>query len=1002
MKGLVTITKVYKNGDREIVCSKSPNILTQGFAFDMVNLMTAGAKADTSKYKFGYFQLGTSSYYDDSSWTDSLPFTSVRNFSRLHSPIATASDYGLNTSLELTTRNCLVYDEDFVSLEDITYSTEPAVLGILNENNCFPLQLPGDDENGVVIKITLDYGALVGKSIKEFGLYTRDPDISTSEDTPILSCYKSLTDPIEKTDEFMVEIDWLIQFVGTSKRMQDRASLISFYPAGIKPKIADRYAVQNVGYMEAGETREVIIETQIPTAEDAYLYYNVYENGHLGINNYAVSGEHWCIVDDEGLVTSAFDSPIFWPKNTTQIKFTVSALPSNNFFGQKTLAFELSSYTGRDKFIDFNEYLDGNVNVWHIRSDKTAPSLGFSSTTYSTTAGFALSSAVSSNGPIYETSAFVDVSTNAASYMFGTRGPLGGSITYTGPYDASDGYHVIPLYGSIQPFAVSTDAASQFNISLLNTPSGEPIYNLNTYSLDLRSSFQRPTYTSGTGVPPDINYLDISANRNDISIGYEGPWTVENGMFTTANLEGFPTASVQSCYDLYETQPPDGVIMRHFLHGSQPDGILPASFFYSPQELYVWPDDAEKNQLFVGAAGKRRPGQYDYLQDGTGRRSGGDWETQIAKFNSDLSTVVFSTYIKKLDDVVEDPNRTTLPAPSSTSNECFAMNIIVRGYPGVGFYASQQPKTAMFKWNSDGGIDPIKCYVSRLGAFTYSSKNSAEIQYVSSVGYDKFYDESIDFGKQLSSSQYGVIGILEGDDIGVFQPPIVAPVASGYLNITSSVDYSFPFSPTTGHTLSAVGGQLSLSSIWEPQDNKGPFGFTSSGPGLKYDMGVFSGTNGGDTNASRDIAAYGYTDPFCRDGWYRVWVAAEVPEDFYETSLYGAASPEEGGAIHERNIIPSISENSRGGGLVGITQPDYRAGIQGNTGTYYEVPSVTSGVLLAWNQYEQYTKTGSFTKGHSNGYMPRPYQPREYSWFTPRGNAFTNDLATSSITMTFT
>ena len=82
MKGLVTITKVYRDGTKEPVCVKDPNILTQGFALDMANLMTAGANTTTQNYKFGYFQLGTSSYYSApvepaQHWTDALPYTTV-------------------------------------------------------------------------------------------------------------------------------------------------------------------------------------------------------------------------------------------------------------------------------------------------------------------------------------------------------------------------------------------------------------------------------------------------------------------------------------------------------------------------------------------------------------------------------------------------------------------------------------------------------------------------------------------------------------------------------------------------------------------------------------------------------------------------------------------------------------------------------------------------------------------------------------------------------------
>lgn len=1012
MKGLVTITKVYKDGTREPVCVEDPNMLTQGFALDMANLMTAGANKTTKDYKFGYFQLGTSSYYSTrveppQHWTTSLPYSTVRNLSRLKSPLPTVASYGDDTNLDVVSKECLVFKEDFVDLSSLEYTKETKVLGVLNEDNAFPLQLPGDDENGIMIKITLDYGACVGHSLQEFGLFTRNPEGGISGDTPILSCYKSLQDPIDKTDEFMLEIDWAIQFVGTRKLTEDAARLISFFPAGIKRKVTNRIAVQNVGYVTAGDTFDVTIETPIPTVEDAYIYYNVLEDGDYDFHHYAVSGVHWKIIDSDGNTTSAYDSPIFWPKGSTNTTFTVSALRTGKFYEQKSLAFELSSYTGRDKSIDFQESLDGNVVVYHILSDETPNSLELDNTTLTDTqsAGTAVSALVRTNGlhaPV-EVSAYLDVSTSNsnASYKIGTRITTA-NLEIRGPFDASSRYHALPVRSSAQVIFVSSNDVTDYKINLVNTPSGEPSYNRNTYSLDPRGFFQRPTTTSGTGVPPTFTYLDISANRDDINVKKGlGTWTQENGMFTTGNLEGWPGANLHSGFDVYNTQPPDGVLMRQFQLSSQPDGILPANFFYSPQELYVWPRN--ENKLFEPACGKRRPGQYDFLMDGTGKRPGGHYQEQVSPYSSDLSTVVFSTYIKKVDDVTIDPVRST--DASVISNEFFQMDVVVRGFVGVGFYASQKSKNAQFQWNSEGGIDPIRVRAAHEGAFRLSNPSSLEILFTSATGANTFLADS-DIGLELSSSQYGELGIIQGERQDFFLPnKSGTPVSTGSINVTQRAEYSFPFADLTGagHTVIAVGGSLRLSSIDPPQVNQGPFGFTSSGIGLKYDCGVFSGTNNGDTNASKDLAAYGYTDPFCRDGWYRVWVAADVPEDFYENSIFAVASTEPSGAFHERNIFPSTAGlRDTTGWLVGVDPPNYREGETGNKGDFYQVPSVASGCLLAWNQYEQYEKTGAYMKDHTSGYMPRPYQSRPFSFFTPRFNAFTDDTGTSSITLSNT
>ena len=169
----------------------------------------------------------------------------------------------------------------------------------------------------------------------------------------------------------------------------------------------DRAAVQNVGYVQEGDKFDVTIETPIPTSEDAYLYYNVLSDGAYDYDHYAVSGTHWAIVDASGNHTSAFDSPLFWPKGTTNTTFTVSALDTGKFYEQKSLAFGLSSYTGKDKYIDFQESLDGNVVVYHIRSTHTPNSLSFSSTAYASTGATTVSALLQTNGasPVVETPA---------------------------------------------------------------------------------------------------------------------------------------------------------------------------------------------------------------------------------------------------------------------------------------------------------------------------------------------------------------------------------------------------------------------------------------------------------------------------------------------------------------------------------------------------------------------------------------------------------------------
>ena len=980
MKGLVTVTKVYKDGTREPVCINKPNTLTHGFASSLVKLMTAGSDNILSDFKFSYFQVGVSSYYDTAHWEDSLPDSTRRNFLQLHSPIATVDEYGLNSNIEIVEREVTTLQEQFVPVENISYSSEKQLLGVLNEDGVFTL----DETDGIVMKINLDNGALIGKDLREFGLFLRNPDINLSDDKPILACYQSLTDPISKTDEFSVEIEWVIQFATVLRNAEELASVIRFDP-NLKTKKNNFISATYTKYLQSGETYDITIETDVPTVEDAYLYYTQVTDSDPGVRyENAVSGTHWAIVDSSGNETSAYDSPIFWPKGSTQVSFTVSALDPGYFFAQRHLAFELSAYTGRGKTLA-NQYENGypSRKALMIRSDRAAPVFDLS--TASVTGTGVLTGAVSADSPAQRIQVFLDVSTNGTEYVFnGTT------------YDASDRYRrlILNYPDTTKTYTVSGASGDIIKVTSYNTPSGEPVYNRSTYSDDFRDFYQ-------PGLKDGITYIDVSANRDDISIkGGEGAWTKANAQGgTEAFADGYPTARVYSGFDIYNTQPPSDILMRDLFLSSNPDGIDKAQFLYSPQELYTWP--VNSNRYYINNCGKIRPGQADFEEDESGATLGGDAEAQISRYHSDMSSVVFSCYVKKVDDTLTDSTRSH--SPRITGNKVFAGNITTRGYPGIGFYGAQKGKSAFFEWNDDGGIDVIKVRAESDGAFSFSNDNCLQVRYTSAVGYDTYMAES-DIGLPLSSSQYGVLGTIAGDTIGGFSSNSSSEnVASGYINVTSSLShsYSFPFATTTGHRLVAVGGSLSLSSFDAPEQNEGIYGFVTAGVGAKYDAGVFSGTNGGDTAASRDLAAYGYTDPFCRDGWYRVWIAATVSPDLYENSVYAAAS-DGSGAIHTRNWAPSVQKETNIFGLVGLTPPDPRNGQRGSEGYGdYEVPTIASGMLMAWDQYEVYENSTPFTKGHTNGYMPRPYQSRPFSWFTPKGNAFVDNSGVSSTTFNF-
>ena len=217
MKGSVTITKVYKDGTKEQVCSEECNIITDGLGLALVNLFTTNSElfdGNVSDFQFAYFQMGTSSYVETGSltdeqfdgWEDLLPEDVENNFYELSTPL-TYAEYGTDTTVHVEEKQIITVEEQFLAPAELSYIYEDQPVALLERSSTARFV-----EDAIHIKLNIDEGAAIGKDLKEFGLFIRNPRKFRSDDRPVLSAYKILQHSIAKTDQFSVDIDWSIDF----------------------------------------------------------------------------------------------------------------------------------------------------------------------------------------------------------------------------------------------------------------------------------------------------------------------------------------------------------------------------------------------------------------------------------------------------------------------------------------------------------------------------------------------------------------------------------------------------------------------------------------------------------------------------------------------------------------------------------------------------------------------------------------------------------------------
>lgn len=202
MKGIVKIKKVYSDGKEELV-AYDENVISINLARSFVNLFTNNTPSDTTNLLTGYFQAGRGSHTIPED-----PVLRKRIFS-LDSPFGEA-DYGVSTTSQLD-----VHDQ--VYIPNFSTSKGASVLkGTFVElGDSFSTRV---GEDSVYYRLNIGETTANGESIKEFGLFSRNPNNFKNTRSSLIA-YKALDEAIEKSDLFSVVIDWQIKFVDSAQEL---------------------------------------------------------------------------------------------------------------------------------------------------------------------------------------------------------------------------------------------------------------------------------------------------------------------------------------------------------------------------------------------------------------------------------------------------------------------------------------------------------------------------------------------------------------------------------------------------------------------------------------------------------------------------------------------------------------------------------------------------------------------------------------------------------------
>ena len=215
MRGHLKVTEIYD--DHQNVVVDDSNMLTEGFTFDIISVLT-GEATNVPSIKPAYFQVGASAMTIPTGEASGI-------FYHLSAPLSTIPQYGEGTSLELNKLNRSflastagdVLDKS-AGWEEILFSSVVVSATTPSAEATTQLFVPIPKENitknylgSMEVRLELDKDTANGILIREFGLFAKNPN-SYRKDKPLLIAYKKLeeTKPIAKSSQFKLFIEWNI------------------------------------------------------------------------------------------------------------------------------------------------------------------------------------------------------------------------------------------------------------------------------------------------------------------------------------------------------------------------------------------------------------------------------------------------------------------------------------------------------------------------------------------------------------------------------------------------------------------------------------------------------------------------------------------------------------------------------------------------------------------------------------------------------------------------
>lgn len=213
MKGLVEITRVYKDGTKELVC-RDNNIITDGMGVVLGNIFTDTGSTNIKDHLIGYFQVGTGRLNPAGQ-----DISKAKYISTLQSPVTTEDLYGKDSEVIVDTHQLVQYHpNNFVP----SYQ-ESWVDGVFAE-------IPDSNSTKVIdgvvhYRFTITENMLndLGSDLSEFGLFVRDINSNARDDQSVLVAYKNFADGsgIAKNKEFALTVDWKLKLSDDALSSQD-------------------------------------------------------------------------------------------------------------------------------------------------------------------------------------------------------------------------------------------------------------------------------------------------------------------------------------------------------------------------------------------------------------------------------------------------------------------------------------------------------------------------------------------------------------------------------------------------------------------------------------------------------------------------------------------------------------------------------------------------------------------------------------------------------------